>query len=100
MDTEVRDMWQMLESPPKQVEAIASLFSWALNCENGKPWTLFIDLIGWSMENYGHNISNVSDLSDGLGYMELDYLADALKAYADRPQLVEEWVTELMGAES
>ena len=35
-----------------------------------------------------------------LGYLELDYLADALKEYADRPGDVMEFVNKLMEAES
>jgi hypothetical protein len=54
-----------------------------------------LDLIGWSEDNYG------TPMSSGvrLGYLEADYLGDALKEWADYPQQVEDWITDLMNCE-
>jgi hypothetical protein len=64
----------------------------------GTPYHLFLDLIGYSHEEFGDwlykgNPRNV------LGFMELDYLGDALKEYATNPQEVEDWINLLMEAE-
>lgn len=95
-----KDIWQLLEeSAPQGCEAVQDLYSWSLNYDAGKgPFSLFLDLIGWSDENFGEPIYSLKDAS--LGYMELSKLADALKDYSDQPHDVRAYVETLMGAES
>lgn len=95
-----QDIWQMLENPPERHKDIADLYHWSLNYDAGKgPFSLFLDLIGWSADQLGENIYAIGDAS-GLGYVELSKLADALKVYADDPQGSMEYVEALMAAES
>ena len=99
METEMKtqDMWEFLEDEshehPKETKA---LFEWSLNYDHEqRPFNLFLDLIGYSEENYGAPMSN----GVTLGYLEADYLSDALKEWANSPRYVEEWVTTLMNSE-
>ena len=58
---------------------------------------LYLDLIGWTEENFGESVYSLSDAS--LGYLEIGKLAAALTEYADRPHDVTEYVDALMSAE-
>ena len=93
------DIWELLEAPaPKGCDGVQDLYSWNLNYDAGTgPFVRFLDLIGWSEENFGENIAN-QDAHD-LGYVELDKLATALREYADRPHEVSAYVSTLMDAE-
>ena len=61
-------------------EAIDSLFSWSNNYEYPSPASLFLDMIGYSLDELGENLC--SEVQPVLGYLELDLLADALKVVA------------------
>ena len=93
------DIWAMLESEaPDGCEAVQDLYSWSLNYDAGRgPFTLLMDLIGWSEENVGGPLYALDDAS--LGYLELSKLAAALSEYADRPHDVREYVDALRAAE-
>ena len=99
-ETEDRpDVWALLETPPKDCEAVADIYSWSLNYDAGTgPMTLFLDLIGWSEDEIGEPLFSLKGMS--LGYLELGKLADALNEYTDRPSDVREFVDHLMEAES
>lgn len=98
-DDEAPDVWAMLEEPaPAGCEAVQDLYSWSLNYDAGRgPFTLFLDLIGWSEDVIGEPLYNLSSAS--LGYYELGKLGLALREYADRPHDVREYVEALMEAE-
>lgn len=98
-DTELKTIWQLLEeSAPEGCGDVQDLYSWSLNYESGKgPFTLFLDLIGYSFEEYGEALYTLTESS--LGFLELGKLADALNAYADYPNDVTDYVAMLMDAE-
>ena len=77
---------QLEDNAPEWASATIALASWSRgNYDfNRSPYLLFLDLIGYSEEEYGTNF--ISEPSKVLGYLEMDYLADALKEYATRPQ--------------
>ena len=77
---------QLEDNAPKWASATIALASWSRgNYDFSRsPYLLFLDLIGYSEEEYG--TSFISEPSKVLGYLEMDYLADALKEYATRPQ--------------
>jgi hypothetical protein len=78
---------------------VAALYSWSTNYDPGQgPSTLFLDLIGWSEEEFGAPCFDHNKIGS-FGYVELAYLADALKAYADNPSWVRSYVDDLMVAE-
>lgn len=96
--TKTVDLWEMLEQDaPSGCEAVQDLLSWSLNYEPGKgPFTLFLDLIGWSFDEYGDALYTLTEAS--LGYVELGKLAEALTEYADRPHDVTAYVAALTAA--
>jgi len=56
-----------------------------------------LDLIGYSEDEYGCRLYRQEP--PNLGYMELDKLGNALKAYANWPREVREYITALLEAE-
>jgi hypothetical protein len=108
--------YQIIEDAPKYAEATAHLASWSGNYDQPTPFTLFMDLIGVSGEQFGgaafiptadpyryngHDVPRLmAELIDQrLGYMELGMLADALKEYSENPRGVTEWVETLISAD-
>ena len=90
---------QVLEQGEYRFPHIVGLYQWSLNYEAGKgPMTLFIDLIGYSEEVIGEPLYNLT--RPALGYLELDYLGDALKEYATIGQDAYDFVVRLLEAEA
>lgn len=86
-------IWEYTEAAPDHLEAVRDCWSWGLNCDaSANPWLAFLDLIGWTEEQYGEPLWQGATL----GYLECDYLAHALRTYADRPQEVWDWIDGLM----
>lgn len=94
------NIWTLLEqAAPAGLDAIQDLYSWSLNYDAGKgPFTLFLDLIGYSMDEYGETFYDLREPS--LGYVELSKLAAALDQYTTRPDAAREYVADLMTAET
>ena len=90
-------LWELLETETGQ-SPVGDLYSWSLNYDSGKgPFTLFLDLIGWSEDEIGEPLYSLADAS--LGYVELSKLAEALTQYAEDPTATMGVVTALMDAE-
>jgi hypothetical protein len=90
------DIWEFTEQAPDYAAKVADLWHWSTNYDAGKgPITLYLDLIGWSEDNIGETLFDLTSAS--LGYLELDKLAGALSEYTARPTDVRAWVDELMG---
>jgi hypothetical protein len=90
MNETKKTIWDLLDNPKPSQEHIAGLISWSMNYDKmaGTPYYVFLDLIGYSEENYGTLLFDYKNIQKVLGFMELDYLADALKEYAENPQAV------------
>lgn len=91
---EIADFWQMLDNPPAGCEDVATLYSWGYN-ETHSTFLVFLTLSGIA-EDLGVEDTR---LSHRLGYLEMHYLADALEAYATRPDLVRAYVSNLINWE-
>jgi hypothetical protein len=93
--------WELLEAPAANVEAVTDLLRWSMNYDvrTGTPYQIFLDLIGYSEENYGIQIFS-GNPRDVLGYLEISYLAEALEEYATNPQEVSDWIDKLMEADN
>jgi hypothetical protein len=85
-----QQQYDLLEASAENTEAVAKLISWSENYDFPTPASLFLDLIGYSEEEFGDRLCR-EDLPN-LGYLELDMLADALKQYADTPMAVYDFV--------
>lgn len=101
MNDTKKTIWDLLEDPKPNVEHTAGLIDWSMNYDlkTGTPYHIFLDLIGYSANEYGSNLFNYSNVQKVLGYMELDYLADALKEYAEHPQAVLNFIKAIDEAE-
>lgn len=98
METQEMTLEQLLEENEARFPNIVSLYQWTLNYEAGQgPFSLFADLVGWSEENIGCPIYDLS--KPQLGYLELDYLADALKEYANKGEEAYRLVCAIIEAE-
>lgn len=96
--TETATLEQVLEQGEERFPHIVGLYQWSLNYEAGQgPMTLFLDLIGYSQEEIGEPLYNLQ--KPMLGYLELDYLGDALKEYADKGESAYDFVVRLISAE-
>ena len=91
--------YDVIEAAPKYAEGVARLWSWSENFDYPSPASFFLDLIGYSDDNYGEPLASMTDVPSKLGYLELDMLADALREYADRPIDVGNYIDRLTSAE-
>lgn len=99
MDTETLDIWQFLELPNEHARAAQDLYEWGRNCNrSGNPFLHFLDLIGWTEDNYGEG-EKAAPAESSYGYVELEYLSDALTEYIAQPTRVSSWIDELMTKE-
>lgn len=87
------------DSAPEYVSEIVGLYSWSSNYEGFTPFRKFLDLIGFSGEQYGSPLADWSNPADSLGFMEIGYLAEALQQYANRPHDCERFILELLEVE-
>jgi hypothetical protein len=77
----------MTTAAVSRFDAIDALSQWSTNynsCLN--PFCIFLDLIGYSVEEYGMKLvlSNTdTDISSVLGYKELCLLGDALNVFKE-----------------
>ena len=95
MDTISESSEEVFDGAPDALAPVADLYRWSSNFDWPSPWALFLDLIGYSEENFGDTLYNLKSVSMKLGYVELDYLADALKCYAVRPFVVLDFIERL-----
>jgi len=100
METQEKTLEQVLRDGEERFPHIVGLYEWSLNYEAGKtPFTLFLDLIGWSHNEIGSPLFDLSNVHRTLGYMECDYLGDALKEYANAGESAYIFVENLISAE-
>ena len=98
MDTKDKTLEQVIEKGESIFPEITALYQWSGNYAPGQgPMTLFLDLIGYSYEQIGVRLYDMEKML--LGYLELDYLGDALKEYASKGKIAYEYVCELLDAE-
>lgn len=88
----------LLANSTERFPEIVSLYEWSTNYSAGNtPFTLFIDLIGYSVDEIGEPMYNLTN--NPLGYLELDYLGDALKEYASKGESAYDFVIAILDAE-
>lgn len=77
---------------------VTDLWEWSTNYQFPSPASLFLDLIGYSEDEFGEPLC--SSGAPNLGYHEHHLLGWALLAYAHRPADVLERVGELLQQEA
>lgn len=98
MTTTTATLEQVLEEGEDRFSEIVALYNWSMNYNAGEgPMTLFLDLIGYSQEEIGEPLYNLA--KPLLGYLELDYLGDALKQYASIGSDAYDFVVRIIEAE-
>ena len=92
---------KLIHDAPERFENIASLWDYSTNCEYPTPATLFLDLVGYSLEEHGQLlISDMTVIINRLGYLEMSLVGAALDEYATRPLDAIEYVEALLDAET
>ena len=99
MNTDTKNVYDVLDAAPDCARAVAWLANWSYNesYETGSAWLEFLDLIGISEERYGGHVNRRGYRP---GYLEADKLGDALREWAARPGDVEEYVAAIMEADN
>lgn len=79
---------ELLVKGGERLAPIVELWHLSTNYEHPTPYVKFLDLIGYSEENFG------TTLHDGptLGHLELSYVAEALQCWVVRPTDVENMI--------
>jgi hypothetical protein len=97
--TTTKQFIEILEQAPENLRNIAYLAQWSTNYDirKGTPFLVFLDLIGYSHDNFGE--SQVKEPHKVLGYAEISYLADALEEYAVAPIQASDYIDELLSAD-
>ena len=77
---------------------IQSLYQWSTNFHFPSPFSVFLDLVGYSEEEFGESLVQ-DNISSILGYKELDLLGLALQEFAEDPNRAEDYIRFLLFAE-
>lgn len=85
---------------PTYCEGVSTLYSWSSNYQGFTPFRKFLDLIGYTMEEFGACLADWADPTECLGFVEIGYLAEALTEFANRPHDVLGFIQELLLVES
>ena len=78
---------------------IQNLYSWSTNFSFPSPFSVLLDLVGYSEEEFGEPLVQ-GDISSILGYKELNLLGLALQEYADDPGRADDMIRFLLFCES
>lgn len=60
---------------------IVELYEWSLNYEYPSPISYFLDLIGYSQNEFGDTLGDWSKVTEKINLLELDYIAKAVMEY-------------------
>ena len=90
----------LIANSTDRFDKIAALWDHSVNYEYPTLATLFLDLIGYSLEEYGELlIGDMKIIINKLDTFELSLLGEALDQYATRPLDAIEYVEALLAAE-
>lgn len=98
MDGKVVEIHEVIENAPEWASPIAELVEWSWNYDykTGTPFWAFLDIIGYSDEEYG---SKLNPEEFCLDYASADSFADCLKLWAIRPDDVYDFITKIQNAD-
>ena len=91
---------KLIDEAPERFEKIAYLWDWSLNHEYPTPASLFLDLIGYTLDEYGELLcGNMKQTIGGLGTREISLIGLAMDEYATRPTDATVFIEALLEAE-
>ena len=92
---------ELIDNSTDRFDKIATL--WQHSCEMHEyptPATLFLDLIGYSLEEHGQLlISDMTIIINKLVYLEISMVGEAMDQFATRPHDAIQYVESLLEAE-
>jgi hypothetical protein len=92
-------LYELLEAPQFNLEGVSSLWSLSSNYDYPTPATVFLDLIGYTVEEIGEPLTTMKEAVRVLDYLAISHLADAIQEFANRPEDVRVYVRNLLEAE-
>jgi hypothetical protein len=95
-----KTIWEFLEEEPRWGKKTKELYEWSMNYETFEPFRKFLDLIGYTEDNYGESLGKWDKPSLLLGYKELGFMAEAMLEYADNPSEVLKYIDDLLELEA
>jgi hypothetical protein len=91
---------KLIDESTDRFDKIATLWDHSVQTEYPTPATLFLDLVGYSLEEHGQLlISDMTTVINQLGYLEISMLGEALDQFATRPLDAIQYVEALLDAE-
>jgi len=93
------ELYELLEKAPEKLSRIARLWSFSSNYDYPTPATVFIDLIGYTEEEFGEPLTTMKQAVQSLDFISLGLIAEALDEYTDRPEDALRFVRDLLEAE-
>jgi hypothetical protein len=97
-EAEGETLEEVIQEGERRFPHIVGLYQWGMNYDHAvSPFTLFLDLVGYSDEQIGVRLY---DYTRGiLGYLEADYLGDTLKEWADKGESAYDFLIRLLAVE-
>jgi len=78
---------------------IVGLFLWSQNYEYPSPMSYFLDLIGYSSEEFADTLGDWAKVQEKISLLELSYIADALQEYLKDAESGYQVIKDLVDAE-
>jgi hypothetical protein len=93
------ELGELIDNAPETLSRIARLWSVSSNYEYPSPATVFIDLIGYTEEEFGEPLTTMKEAVRRLDFVGLGLIGQALDEYTDRPNDARVFIQELLDAE-
>lgn len=87
---------QVIEKHETKFPAICELYQWSQNYEFPSPMSYFLDLIGYSKNEFDDTLGDWQNVTDKINLWELAYIADALLEYTKNSEPAYEAIKELV----
>jgi hypothetical protein len=93
------ETYELIDKAPETLSRIAQLWSFSSNYDYPTPATIFIDLIGYTEEEFGEPLTTMKQAVESLDFISLGLIGQALDEYTDRPDDARNFITQLLDAE-
>lgn len=93
------ETYELIDNAPERLSRIARLWSESSNYDYPSPATFFIDLIGYTDEEFGEPLTTMKQAVERLDFISLGLIGQALDEYTDRPDDARNFVRDLLDSE-